>query len=284
MNATVAAPGRMRIVRVISLREAKAAIRGAGGYFALSAALIAATWILLVDVRALEAVGVLVLSDPFGPAFSIALFALALYLAIWAAVSVARDRESGALEVLFYGPVDEISYVLGKVGGLLIAFAAAMPLILASFTLLSLMTGFALTSKIPVGLALSIVPVAEIVGFGVLLAVGTSRVRTAVLLLIAVIGGLVGITVAYSLVLLVPISDVASPVLPLRDALAALDSVVRWLSPFAYLERVVNDVTRGAWRNATISLLGAFVYAAAVIALAALWLRRRGVQRSAEGT
>ena len=32
-----------------------------------------------------------------------------------AAVSTARDREAGTLEVLFYGPVDEISYVLGKV-------------------------------------------------------------------------------------------------------------------------------------------------------------------------
>ena len=31
----------------------------------------------------------------------------------------ARDRESGTLEVLFYGPVDEITYVLGKAGGLL---------------------------------------------------------------------------------------------------------------------------------------------------------------------
>lgn len=280
MSAAAPAPGRFHIVRVIALREARGAIRGIGGYIALTVALLAGTWILLVDVRALEAGGVLVLSDPFGPAFTIAMLVLALFLAVSAAVSAARDRESGTLEVLFYGPVDEISYVLGKVGGLLVAFAAALPLLLASFALLGLMTGFALTTKILFGLALSIVPAAEIIGFGVLLSVGTSHVRTAVLLLIAVIAGLLGISVAYSLVLLVPITDAASPVLPLRDALAALDAVVRWLSPFSYLERVVDGVTRGAWRSAIVSLMIAIAYAAIVIVLAAFWLRRRGVQRS----
>lgn len=280
MSAAAPAPGRLDIVRVIALREAKGAIRGIGGYIALTVALLAGIWILLVDVRALEAGGVLVLSDPFAPAFTIAMLVLALFLAVSAAVSAARDRESGTLEVLFYGPVDEISYVLGKVGGLLVAFAAALPLLLASFALLGLMTGFALTTRILFGLALSIVPAAEIIGFGVLLSVGTSHVRTAVLLLVAVIASLLGISVAYSLVLLVPITDAASPVLPLRDALAALDAGVRWLSPFSYLERVVDGVTRGAWRSAIVGLVIAIGYAAIVIVLAAFWLRRRGVQRS----
>jgi hypothetical protein len=57
---------------------------------------------------------------------------------------------------------------------------------------------------------------------------------------------------------------------------------VRWLSPFAYLERVVDGVTRGAWQTAGLGLAAALAYAAVVIALAALWLRRRGVQRSGE--
>jgi ABC-type transport system involved in multi-copper enzyme maturation permease subunit len=267
---------------VIALREARGAIRGIGGYIALTVALLAGTWILLVDVRALEAGGLLVLANPFGPALTVAMLVVALFLAVSAAVSTARDRESGTLEVLFYGPVDELIYILGKVGGLLMAFAAALPLLLVAFILLSLMTGFALTPKVLASLGLSIIPAAVIVGFGVLLSVGTSRVRTAVLLLVAVIAGLLGITVAYSLVLLVPISDAASPVLPLRDALAALDAVVRWLSPFSYLERVVDGVTSGAWRSATVALVAAIAYAAVTIALAVLWLRRRGVQRSGD--
>jgi len=282
MTMTRATPGRLAVAGVIARREAASAIYGIGGYLALTVALIAGTWILLVDVRALTIGGLLVLADPFGPSLTIALMIVALYLAVSAAVSTARDREIGTLEVLFWGPVDEISYVLGKVGGLLAAFVAALPLLFAVFFLLSLITGFALTAKMLASLALSIVPAAEIIGFGVLLAVGTSRVRTAVLLLVAVIAGLLGINFAYNLILLVPVADAASPVLPLRDTLAALNEVVRWLSPFSYLERVVDGMTRGAWRSAALGLAAALGYTAAVIMLAALWLRRRGVQRSGE--
>jgi ABC-type transport system involved in multi-copper enzyme maturation permease subunit len=223
MSMARPAPGRLAIAGVIARREAQAAIRGIGGYVALSVALVAGIWVLLVDVRGLAIGGLLVLADPFGPSLTIVLLVVALYLALSAAVSTARDRENGTLEVLFYGPVDETAYILGKVGGLLFAFVAALPLILAAFGLLSLMTGFALTTKLLVNLALSVVPAAEIVGFGVLLAVGTSRVRTAVLLLIAVIAVLLGICFAYNLVLLIPIADAGSPMLPLRDTLAALD-------------------------------------------------------------
>jgi ABC-type transport system involved in multi-copper enzyme maturation permease subunit len=279
---TTVAAARWPTAGVIAWREAKAALRGMGCYVALTLALIAATWILLVDVRALKTAGLLVLTDPFRPSVGVAMLVLALFFAVSAAVSAARDRESGTLEVLFYGPVDEITYVLGKAGGLLLAYLAALPLLLASLGLLSWMSGFALTLPILVSVLLSIVPVAEIIGLGILLSIGIGRVRSAVLLLVGVVGVLLGIKVAYGMVLLVPISDPSSPVLPLRDALAALDAACSWISPFAYLERVVDGATRGNWPSALLSLAAAIVYAVVMIGLAAWWLRRRGVWRRGE--
>jgi ABC-type transport system involved in multi-copper enzyme maturation permease subunit len=277
-----AAPGRWPVAGVIAWREAKAAMRGMGCYSALTLALVAATWMLLVDVRALQAAGLLVLADPFRPSVTVAILVLALFFAVSAAVSAARDRESGTLEVLFYGPVDEITYVLGKVGGLLLAYLAVLPLLLASLALLSWMSGFALTPAIPVSVVLSIVPVAVVVGFGVLLAVGMGRIRSAVLLLIGVVAVLLGIRLAYSMVLMVPIADPSSPVLPLRDALAALDAATVWISPFSWLERVVDGAMRAAWRSALFSLVAAIGYALLMLGLAALWLRHRGVWRTGE--
>ena len=277
-----AAPGRWPVAGVIAWQEAKAAMRGMGCYIALSVALIAATWMLLVDVRALDAAGLLVLADPFRPSVTVAILVLALFFAVSAAVSAARDRESGTLEVLFYGPVDELTYVLGKAGGLLLAYLAALPLLLASLALLSWMSGFALTPAIPVSVVLSVVPVAEIVGFAILLSIGIGRVRSAVLLLVGVVALLLAIEVAYRMVLLVPISDPASPVLPLRDTLAALTAAAGWISPFAWLERVVDGALAGAWRNALLSLAAALAYAVLMIGLAALWLRCRGVARRGE--
>jgi ABC-type transport system involved in multi-copper enzyme maturation permease subunit len=282
LSSAAAAPARWPVAGVIARREARAALRGMGCYIALTLALIAATWILLVDVRALKTAGLLVLTDPFRPSVAVAMLVLALYFAVSAAVSTARDRESGTLEVLFYGPVDELTYVLGKVGGLLLAYLAVLPLLLASLALLAWMSGFALTPAIPVSVVLSIVPVAVVVGFGVLLAVGLGRVRSAVLLLIGIVAVLLGIRLAYSMVLLVPIADASSPVLPLRDALAALDAAAGWISPFAWLERVVDGALRATWRSALASLVAAIGYALLIIGLAALWLRQRGVWRRGE--
>ena len=280
--STAAAPARWWVAGVIARREAGAALRGMGCYIALAVALVAATWMLLVDVRALRAAGVLVLADPFRPAVAAAVLVLALFFAVSAAVSAARDRESGTLEVLFYGPVDEIVYVLGKAGGLLLAYLAALPLLLVSLVLLSWMSGLLLSAAVPVSIALSVVPVAEIVGFGILLSIGMGRVRSAVLVLVGVVALLLGLQVAYGMVLLVPISDPASPVLPLRDTLAALTTAAGWISPFAWLERVVDGAMAGAWRSALLSLAAALGYAILMIGLAALWLRRRGVWRRGE--
>jgi ABC-type transport system involved in multi-copper enzyme maturation permease subunit len=267
---------------VIARREAKAAIRGMSGYVALSIALLAATWMLLIEARSLEAAGLLVRADPFRSPLAAALIVLALYLAVSAAVSAARDRESGTLEVLFYGPVDELAYVLGKLGGLLLAYAAALPLLLGSLWLLALVSGFTLTPIVVASLVFSLIPAAEIAGFGILLSVGTDRVRSAVLLLIAAAVLLIGVEIAYRTVLLAPIESAASPVLPLRDALAWLSRAASWIGPFGYLQRIVDGVVAGAWRTALTSVVLALAYTAAMVGLAALWLRRRGVHRRVE--
>ena len=267
---------------VIARREAKATMRGLSGYVALTAAMFAATWMLLIDARTLEAAGILVRADPFRSPLAAALMVVALYLAVSAAVSAARDRESGTLEVLFYGPVDELSYILGKLGGLLLAYAAALPLLLLSLWLLAWLSGFTVTPIVVASLVLSVIPAAEIAGFGILLSVGTDRVRSAVLLLVAAAIVLIGVEVAYRIVLLVPVENAASPVLPLRDALAWLSGAASWIGPFGYLQRIVDGLMAGAWRTALISAVLALAYTAALVALAALWLRRRGVHRREE--
>jgi ABC-type transport system involved in multi-copper enzyme maturation permease subunit len=273
---------RWWVAGVIAWREARAVMRGIGAYVALTLALVAAVWVLLLDVRTLEGAGLLVLADPFRSPLAIAMLVLVTFLALSAAVSTARDRESGTLEVLFYAPVDEITCVLGKVGGLLVVYGAALPLLLAAFALLALITGFALRPAILVSLSLSVVPAAAVISFGVLLSIGTSRVRTAVLLLVGASAVLLGAALAYGMVLLVPVTDPSSPVLALRDALAALDAIVRWISPFAYLERLVDGALTGAWRTTLMGLAAAVGYTLLMMAGAAYWLRRRGVYRRSE--
>lgn len=282
MRAAAPATSRMSVARVIARREAWSALRGLGGHLALSAGLVAAAWIIMVDVRALDAAGLLVRADPFATPLATAMLIVSLYLGVAAATSVARDRESGTLEVLFYGPVDEISYLAGKAAGLLVAYAAALPVLLVAFAILSWITGFVLGPSIAAALVLSLVPAAAIVGFSILLSVGCERVRSAVLLFVAATLLLTGITLAYRMILLAPIDNPSSALLPLRDGLSALDAAIGWISPFAYLERTAGAISAGSWRIVLANLAAGSVYGAAMIGASALWLRARGVHGRGE--
>jgi ABC-type transport system involved in multi-copper enzyme maturation permease subunit len=277
MNPVERPPGRLQIVSAIAAREARSNLGSTSLYLALTAALFGAVWVLLVDIRALRAGGFLVLANPLGPPAMVTVLLLAVYFAVSAAVSVASDRESGVLEVLFYAPVDEISYAAGKLAGLLIAYGLSLLIVLASFACLAFITGFALTGAVLVTLLVSIIPAAAVIAFGILLAIGNNHVRTAVVLLVGVMAVLTGVSLLYGVVLLLPIEDPSSPILPIRDALATLDATLRWLSPFAWLETGVDATLAGAWRTALVSLLVAMAGSALMLAAAALWLRRRGV-------
>ncbi len=282
MTAIRVVPGRFGIAATIARREAMASMRGFGFYVAIAVAMAAATWMLLVDLRAVEEAGILVRAEAFGAPLVVAMLILGIFLAVAATVSVVRDRNRGTLEVLFYGPVDETSYVLGTVGGMLTGFIIALPLVVAGLFLLSVMTGFLLTPSIYAGVAVSVVPAAEIISLGVLISVCASRVRSAVLAAIGLIAFLVGVTVAYEMVLLVPIEEASSPVIPLRDALRTLNTIVLLISPFAHLERIVDAVAAESWRRAGLDLLLSLGLSLALIAAAIAWLRRRGVHGARE--
>lgn len=275
--------GLLPVILTMARREAASALGGLGIYVAASVALCVAAWLLMIDVRALEVAGLLVVSDPYRGPLDAALLLLALYFAVGAAISTARDRESGTLEVLFYAPVNETAYVVGKTLGFLGAYLVILPVLAAGFFVLSLVSGFLLPPTFALSLVLSLVPVTSVVAFGILLAIGTSKVRSAVLILAVVAFAFIGATAAYSMILLVPIDNPSSPIVPLRDALAAANAVLRWISPFRYLQTIVGDgVAVGAWITAAKALAVSLAASAALIAAASLWLRRRGVEGRTE--
>ncbi len=270
---------RLHAARVVAGREALALLRSPAAYVALSVALLGAGWLLDGNLERARASGFLVDDRPFQPPLLAAILATSVFLAITAVVSVARERERGTLEVLFYGPIDEPAYVLGKFLGQVVAYLAALPVLAASLLLLSLLTGFAFSQAAILGLVVSVVPVAETVAFGLLFSALAGRLRTAILLFVATIALFLGIAVAYSVVVLVPVESPSSPILPLRNTLAALNTLVAWLSPFASLERALDAAALGAWLTMAQTLAAAVTYTAAALGAATLGLRRRGVRQ-----
>jgi ABC-type transport system involved in multi-copper enzyme maturation permease subunit len=277
MNALLRTFPQLSMIGVLARREAQAALRGLGTYIALSIAVLAASWLVAVDVQALDTAGILVRAEPLRAPLALAILVLCAFFAVSAAVSTSRERENGTLEVLFYGPVGPATYIAGKVAGQLVAYVAALPLLLVSFLALSKISGFAMSPMLLASSLLSVAPAAAIISFAVMLAIGTSRVRSAVLLIVGVIAVLIGVKIAYGLVALIPISDPSSNLVALRDALLSLDTAFRWISPFAYLERVVDAGITGDWWKATFNSAIVLAAIAGLMGLAVARLRQIGV-------
>src|SRR5687767_2990856 len=108
---------RLHASSVVAQREFQSLARGLGGYVALAAALVGVAWILGTDLELVRANGLLVQDNTFQAPLLGAVLMLSMFLSISAVVSVARERERGTLEVLFYGPIDEVAYVAGKFMG-----------------------------------------------------------------------------------------------------------------------------------------------------------------------
>jgi ABC-type transport system involved in multi-copper enzyme maturation permease subunit len=272
----------LHTIGVLAGREFKMTMGSASTYTVLGLALGLAGWMLSNDVALVRSNGLLVHVAPFrGPLLG-ALLVLSFFLAVSAVLSVARDRDRGTLEVLFYGPIDEMTYLAGKLAGLLGAYGAIMPLLLAGLVVLSMFTRFEIGINLIAALALSIIPAAGIVAVGLLLSAAAKRVRSSILFFITAVGLFVGAAVSYSFVSRVPVEDPASPILPLRDALGAVDAVLSRISPFTYLEQIFDAADTGAWTaiggSLALSLVGTIIAAL----LASLALRWRGVRTREE--
>src|SRR5579871_6043973 len=111
-------PARWRLrwhaTKVLQWRDLRAIVFGPGMYVALAMGAVAALIIVSNDLDAIASSHILILSDAFSmPFFASATIAM-FYLALASVTAVAREKDQGTLEVLFYGPVDHCAYILSK--------------------------------------------------------------------------------------------------------------------------------------------------------------------------
>jgi ABC-type transport system involved in multi-copper enzyme maturation permease subunit len=237
------------------------------------------TIVLRGHLDALTRNHVLVLADAFSLPFFVAATLAMLFLALSSAAMVAREREQGTLETLFYGPVDPAAYVLAKQVAQLTAYLPMALLIGLLFVADAAMTGLYLNGSFVLELLFSVATAAAIVALGLLLSTLTRSVRTSFALFAALIALFLTVHFGSELLSGVRVANNYSPLLLVRDLAIGLDRLLRLLSPFTALENGVDAVVRGdslAYLEALTLSLGQ----CAVLLTAAIWaLQRRGVRR-----
>jgi len=270
---------RWHLARAVQRRELHATLYSLGLYVILAVSIAAAATVLRNQIVAVQDSGLSVLSNPFAGSFLGAVVLSSLYLALTSTVTIARERDQGTLEVLFYAPMDPLAYLLGKYLAQLAAYALMVIVYLATLAVYALVTNLAFTPRLLGAVLLSVITASTVVAVGFLLSTLNRSARGALVALLGIIAVFLTVQLGHDyvagLTAGLPVNR-ANPLLFLQTVLAWLDEILSWLSPFAHLERGIDALLRGSLGEYGLMLALSLVYSVFVFGLAVRALQHRG--------
>lgn len=269
---------RWHTIRKIGQQQSRDTLFGWGVYIAAAASVGIAALFIFNSIRFVGESNLNIVGQPLLLPLQAILTIAMLFVAVEATLSIARPREQGSLQVLFFAPIDE-SIVLGGnlLSGILIYIFFAF-LTLPILLLIVWITNFVA----PVVLLWAVIPTILATGvalaFGLFISSAASSARVAVLIFVAVILVLLGLQSAYSALQNIPPTSRFFDALQfLRSILASLQIFLSWISPFRMLDIMLLSSLNNDWlelfRQMGISLGMTIVWFVAAVRM----LQRRGV-------
>lgn len=269
---------RARAARVIALRDLSATLRGQGIWAVLSVSFILVSYLSVGrSLWAIGTTGIVPMQNPFEYPLLLITTIASGYLTFCCMVGIARDRDEGTLEILFYGPVDAASYVAGKYIQAMLAFLVAAACAAGYCLVASLLTNLTVSSHVLQLIVLSFFTGSVVIAFGILLSIISRRLAGSIALFIGLMLIFVLIDAAHRVVLLLPVEQMSSGLVQVRVLLETLNDFMDWVSPPAYLRRGHEALQTGHASQYVISVLSCVVYTLMLLVGAGITLRHKGV-------
>jgi hypothetical protein len=260
------------------MQQSRDTLFGWGIYITTAVSVSIAALFIFNSVRFVGESSLNIVPQPFMLPLQVAFSLATLFVATEATLSIARPREQGSLQVLFFAPIDEPILIGGNFLAGLIIYILFVLLTLPMLFLLAWATNFV----VPTQLLWATIPTLFVVGvsiaFGLFVSATAPSARSAVLILVAGILILLGLQSAYTALLNIPpTSRFFDALLFLRTILANLQTILSWLSPFRMLDVILTASLNNDWLILIRQLGIALVTTAVWLFTAVRMLQRRGV-------
>jgi len=260
----------------LARRELMGAVRSPSLYVMVTLGCLVAAVIVSSYLDYVADSGTVVLANPLRAPLLFALLATTAYVGLLSTAGLAGERERGTLEVLFYGPVDTTSYIVGKLLGHALTYLLAALAVVAFLALTAWLTGMPLSLKELVLVAASTVPAMSMIALGLALGALAGRIRPALALAALVIAVFIAIDVGSEIAVAQPSDTLLGSAAGL---LASLAAAIVWVSPMGYLFWAEDALAVGTVGDVLIAVGAASAYGLALTRMAIAALRWRGVQR-----
>ena len=271
---------RAHAIKVAAKREIRSTLYGIGLYVTLALIFLASGYFFVnSSIRSALDAGILALQNPITEPFFFAVGLAATYLGLCSALSVSRDRDQGTLEVLFYGPVDAISYLLSKFVHQILAFCVVLAFALINFYLVSRLTNLGFTADFIGFLVLSLFLTSCMVSFGIFLSVSTRRTMASIIVFLGLVFFFLAFSVAHTVVMSLPGQSMTPLLVYVRVIIDNMNDVMQWISPLSYFSRGMTAVFMRDFAQYAVSLLSSVVYSGILLALSVWIFKKKGVRR-----
>jgi ABC-type transport system involved in multi-copper enzyme maturation permease subunit len=268
-------------INTLQDRASRSRLWHIGFFLSVAAAFLAAS-LLLINTFQFATVNIVLVERQIlsVPVLVISLV-ISLYLALGAAASVSREYDNGTLEMLMYGPVDELAFFAGNFWAHFKLFLGALAVTFIWANLIVWLFNLSFNLNVLLLMLAGVLMAVELIAFGLLSAVVGGRTRNALVVFVLALVFLAGIQVGDSIVTdLVTVGGATAndPLLFLRDILAFLNRIFRWISPYAQVQTAFQAVLDRAWAEFALTLGLMFLEGAVLFFLGVRILSRKGVR------
>lgn len=271
---------RLHAISVLIRREIWSNYYSLGLYLAVTIAFLGASLSVNSYVSSVAQNGLMSIRSPLTEPLNFAVVIGAAYLALCSAISISRERDQGTLEVLFYGPVDSVSYVLARFLEQLITFAILILVYLIFFSILSAVTNLGLNWYFLAQAIMSVLLGSSIIGFGILLSCLTKKARTSIILFLSLTALFILVDVAADILTNMGTDKyTTSPIVFIRSVVLSLRDWLSWVNPFEYLQRGVFAISANSMVLFIRRLLESLLYTAVLLFGSVYFFNRKGVRR-----
>ncbi len=270
---------RWTVIKSIMKREARSSFFSLGLYIAATIACLVSAFIFNTYINTVEGNNIMGMASPLNTPLFYAVIVAALYAAISSSTALSREKDRGTLEVLFYGPVDHLSVILAKFFEDIISFLIIMLLVTIYFAYAAITTNLGFSITYLYAIILSIFIASCMSSFGLWLSSLTARIRTSILLLIVVMGGLLGLQFLQNYILTLKPENLSLSMVYIMGIVSNILRVIKWVSPFSYLTDGINAVALGSVSMYIENMIGAIIYTVVLLTATVYTLKWKGVRK-----
>ncbi|MGD8458459.1 MAG: hypothetical protein PVF83_18950 [Anaerolineales bacterium] len=272
---------RLHAINVIMSRVSQTGFWGWGIFITVTVSLAFSSIMLVNYSRFTDTNLISVEKQPLTTAILLSVIMVSLYLSLTVSLNVSREYSNNTIEMLFYGPVDESSYMLGNFFAQIKLFIYTLVPILIWMNLSIWLLNLDFRLDMFAMLIASIFMCGQLVAFGLLMAAWGGKRRNALvyfLLIILLVGGIQVADLIVSTLVQIQSSIETDPVVVVRNVLSAVNSVIAWISPYSQLDNTFDAILDKTFTGFIGTLGLMFIEMIGMLAGSILLLKKKGVR------